>query len=253
MRRLLIGIVLVPLVGGCFAAVSVPEACVLAEQGEGTDCELMRLSGLCVEATLAQAPSLYDDLAAVTLEVVPPELQYVLDHRARFTIEDHPLADVPLGTAIGSSSELAGCWARVQSDVLPDGSGGWVEAEFCRIDLDEGIIRSGRMTGVDGQACLEDARPFIQIYDDQVREVQDDRMLLEGIGCSQTRTTAGVNSDGSLSAHVVARFGWELSIGLQIERLFTVDGSFLATSKNRGTDPGARDLWLRLDCTEVGL
>lgn len=250
-RWLAVSLVLVPLISGCFGYISTPEACLLAEQGEGTDCELMRLSGQCLEATLALSQSLHDNLAAVTLEVVPPELQYVLDNRALFTIEDHPLADMPLGAVIGEFSQLEGCWVRVQSEVLPDGSGEWVEAEFCRVDLYEGMIHSARMTGVDGQTCLDDSRPFIQVYEDQVNQVLDDRLVLEGVVGSGERTTAGVNSDGSLSPHLVARFGWELSIGLEVERLFTVDGNFLATTKNRGTDPTAIDLWVRIDCAEA--
>ncbi len=250
-RCIVVSLVLVSLIGGCFGYISTPEACLLAEEGEGTDCELMRLSGQCLEATLALSPSLYENLATVTLDEVPPELQYVLDNRDRFTIEDHPLAEIPLGTVIGELSQLEGCWVRVQLEVLTDGSGEWVEAEFCRVDLGESMIHSARMTGVDGQTCLEDSRPFIQVYEDQVNEVLDDRLVIEGVAGSDEQTTAGVNSDGSLSPHLVARFGWELSIGLEVERLFTVDGDFLAASKNRGTDPAASDLWVRVNCAEA--
>lgn len=217
-----------------------------------TECESLRLTGSCIDDLLPLLGLLLPT-NEITLNEIPAELQFALQDRPKFDVTNNPLQDVVLGTLIGDFTSLHGCWARVENEPLSDESGEWTEAEFMIIDLDGGFIHSVRMTAVDGHPCQEDSRPFIQIFDSMIIDVFDDRLILEGIGDFSAQTTGAVNPDGSLSFHLLARFGWELSVGPEFEKIFTVDNDFLATSENRGENPLEKsDLWFRTDCAEVG-
>ena len=236
--------------GGCISLIF-PD-CFFTELETNTECEGFRLSGFCATPNI---PLIYIAVYESTvLREVPSELEFVLVDRDKFNTTEHPLRNVTLGTVIGDSAELSGCWARVEDTVLADGSGQWVEAEFMTIDLDVRLVQETRMTAVDGHPCLDDPRPYIQLFDWQINTISDNELTLDGIGDTGARTTAGVNPDGTLSFHFLARFGWEISDGPEFRKLFTVDGNFLATSKNRGENPlEEADLWLRVDCAEVEL
>ncbi len=213
----------------------------------GTLCDQVRTSELCVLAITPAQPQEQN----VTLREVPRPLAAVLEHRSETFLDDHPLQDAPLGSPIGPMELLNGCWSRVQNETYDDGSAEWIEVEWLRIDLMTGSFNHVGITGVDGNSCLCDSRPYIQVFEEKVIEVTSNQISLEILGDFDDRTTAGMNSDGTLTFHLVARFGWEIGVGSHYEKSFIVDGDFLATSKNRGAEPETdRDLWVRTACPD---
>ena len=84
-----------------------------------------------------------EQIEALTLQAIPTELQFVLDNRELFGVDEHPLRGIVLGTVIAPPASLDGCWARIETERLPgDGSFEWVVADY---PLHEPIGFDGRL------------------------------------------------------------------------------------------------------------
>lgn len=217
-----------------------------------TFCEAFRraATGCAVFYTGVFASLWIGDGSDLALTALPDELEFVLSQRTALLNIDHRLADVELGTVIGPSEQLDGCWSRFETRRFPDDSGEWLEAEFLHIDLPASRTYRVLMTGVDGNPCLDDSRPRIRIFDSEIVELLGDRYTVELGSPFGARTTGALNDDGSISFSLLERLGWEISIGHKPELLFTVDGDVLATSdlKEVGS-PDLKNLWTRIDCS----
>ncbi len=181
------------------------------------------------------------------LDEIPRALQFVLDNRAAFVADVHPLQDIEPGEVIDGVEALNGCWGLVQTTEYADGSGSWVEAEAVIIDLEAGTLVSQEMRGVDGFDCSADPRPSIQVFVLEILSVEPDRLLLRFSSGGLEKTIAGVDPDGSLSYHDLAAFGYEVSLGMESSRSFTVDGDFMVTLRGEAIDT---EKWFRFTCPE---
>lgn len=195
-----------------------------------------------------------EELDALLLSEIPVELQIVLDDRDRFTItESHPLRDVTPGTARDPMDTLNGCWGRIETERQSSLDGSEtvevVVAEAWRIDLrneDDQTLAAHRMTGVSGLPCSEDDRPRVQSLALGILEINATTTRLR----ATSGQSAGLDGDGSLSTHEVARAITFLAIG-EVEVRYTVEGDDLITTQ--GFDPddsSAEDVnfWVRFEC-----
>lgn len=195
------------------------------------------------------------EIDALLLAEIPVELQLVLDDEDRFTITaDHPLRNVRPGADRDDVDALNGCWGRIETERTTSSDGSetieFVVAEAWRIDLrseQDLTLDSYKMTGVFGVPCSEDDRPRIQSLAWSILEITEATVRIRAsVGAS-----AGLNTDGSLSTHEVARAFTYLPKG-DAEISYTVEGDNLMTSEE-GYDPDNPstediDLWVRFEC-----
>lgn len=220
-----------------------------ATTGTGTQCEETTAFEACLQSRFLSDPAAE---AAVTLLEIPAALQAVLDNREAFTFDTHPLQDIEPGTVFDLFGLLDGCWGRVEVEQYADGSGAWVEAAALTVDQSAGTFNLERMIGVDGFACATDTRASVIAFEHRIDTSTPGVLELTILGDLEAdRTTAGIDNDGSLSFHLHARTGWELSIGNAFTKLYTVTGNYLVTDRTSSvaTTSGV-DLWIRLDCPE---
>lgn len=63
-------------------------------------------------------PAAGETIPFTRLKAVPPDLQFVIDHREQFGIETHPLRDVIPGTLMEDLSvAVSGCWGRLTEEM----------------------------------------------------------------------------------------------------------------------------------------
>lgn len=202
------------------------------------------------EQNLTQA-----EIDALLLAEIPVELQLVLDDRDRFTIsENHPMRDVTPGTIRDDVDSLNGCWGRIeterQTNLDASDTVELVQAEAWRIDLrNEGgmTLDAQIMTGVFGLPCSVDDRPRVQSLAVSILEIDDSTVRLR----ATSGQSAGLDDDGSLSTHEVARAITYFATQ-EGEFRFTVEGDSLITTEEGydPNDPSVEDvnLWIRFEC-----
>lgn len=197
-----------------------------------------------------------EQIAALTLQEVPVELQTVLDDVGTFTIDlSHPLRNVEPGTVVDSEESgvdwLNGCWGRIETErQFDDAETDMVVAGAWRVDLREGAqtVDAYIYSGVDGVPCRVDPRPFIQAIHYSVVSTDDGQLVLH----KESVQAAGVDDDGTLSLHRAAAAAAASADDVDLTVAFSVDGNYLVTAEPdydpENPSPADLDLWIRFDC-----
>jgi hypothetical protein len=190
-----------------------------------------------------------EQIEALTLQEIPTELQFVLDNRELFSVDEHPLRGVGLGTVIAPPASLDGCWARVETERLPgDGSFEWLIAEAWRLNTAAGTLEEHIMKGVEGTPCFTDRRPIVQTFEETILETDAVRVTVR----TDNGLAAGLDDDGQLSFHELGIIGAAVSIEHERFFFFTVEGNYLITSEEQydPAQPSDEDIdyWVRFDC-----
>lgn len=228
---------LVALGSGCCPPVPEPDA---------SGCEILRWHEQCLARITPFENS--DHVDRLVLDSIPAELEYVMNHRETFLLEKkHPLADVEPGTILGAADGLSGCWGRIQLGELQDPSASFLVAGAVVIDPTTNRYSCQQLNGLDGMPCLEDRRPYVVALEQRILAIEADRLVLQMPRFDDdVATIAGLEPDGTLTFHSLARYTWELAAGQEYSKRFTIDGDhMIATSNGVGT---ATHLWVRFPC-----
>lgn len=203
--------------------------------------------------------------STVVPDTFPAELAAVRADPARFGIENHPLADVLVGTVIDDLANLDGCWGRYVIEIRDDpqtGEAVRIESfEALRFDLATGVVSLQRLSRLPPandrtQALfgsnLNSDTPFLLVEDYRIAILSDHLLRFDGIDARG----AAVQEDGSLVFDCFAALASSINQDATLGVLATVQGDFLKYVDRAGDPenivPSAADehasLWVRFDC-----
>lgn len=240
------------------------------------------LSGCSTEANKSFAEfvgSLYGAGCAAARElvpvsqIVPPVLSVVRDDPNRFSLEDHPLKDVDVGTVIDDLSGLEGCWGRyVLRPIEITETGEVFELELAEVfifDLAAGrVTRHSSLTrpplefSLDlpggttfGEGFIGETPGFLTVVS-HVEIIDDKLIATDGIRSE----VAAIEADGRMVFDCQLAVVGSINETTSLTWVVTLQGDFLKMHDDLGGPEDAlahaedqdefAELWIRFDCAE---
>jgi hypothetical protein len=196
------------------------------------------------------------DQTTYLLDEVPRELLAVDADRSRFLMTDHPLEDIPAGTAMDDLSGLAGCWGRVASKSIEvDAETGevleYTILEVLEFQPESGRLLEHRIHGADlGFPILTGGLPMVQTFIASYQVESDSKVRRVDID----GRAGAIGPSGDVVFSYWPLVGIGISIGHEWDMLVTLDGDMLKTDERAlnfvtSAESHVR-LWVRLDCSD---
>jgi hypothetical protein len=177
------------------------------------------------------------------LEVVPPNLAFVIENPDRFDSARESNMDV-------SRSQLAGCWGRVNSTSGQDGDGSVTTVTvFDVLIIDNASGDLTRETQISVVPAI--VRPNITVTRGMLRTISEGEFAWS-VGDS---SYAAIGDDGVLSADVIGLISSAESIGETIEIQFLIQDGVLTAIEPNGiafvsTFDGSTIFWNPFECVD---